>query len=88
MLTRSQRFTGHPRHLRAKEKAGANDHAFLRLSLAPAFKALAFAYFDFDFAFAIPAPQRNLLGLVLWIDSVQPLVKATVRAGEVPIFYD
>lgn len=88
MLTRSQRFTGHPRHLRAKEKAGANDHAFLRLSLAPAFKALAFAYFDFDFAFAIPAPQRNLLSIVLWIDSVQPLVKATVRTGKVPIFYD
>ena len=44
----------HIHGLGQKQKAGANNHASLRKSLAPALKALALEYFDYILGFTIP----------------------------------
>jgi len=88
METGPKRFHCHglsPPRIWAKQKAGANNHAFLRQSLAPALKALALVDYDRDFLLAVSAVQRHPLRFIPWVDLVQLLVAAAARADEVSV---
>lgn len=74
-------------HLQERKKAGANNCAALRKSLAPAFKALAFVDIQDDLAFTVPTPDRQVYRPGLWVDPHEPLIAAADGANEKPISY-
>lgn len=85
-----QRFTCHglsPPRSKTKQKAGANDRASLRWSLAPALKALAPVNIHDYLGLAVPAVDPQPLGPGVRLHLDQPLIAAAVRAHEKSILH-
>ena len=74
-------------HLQEREKAGANNLASLRKSLAPALKALALVNIQDNLMFAVPAPDCQVDRCCLWVNPHQPLVPPANGADQKPISY-
>ena len=89
VTARPQRSNWHdrPPFRERKQKAGANNHASLRQSLAPAFVALAFLDIHDDLVFATPAIYRDSMRFGIRRDAQQPLVPSAYRAAAPSIFH-
>lgn len=72
---------------RVKQKAGANNRASLRKSLAPALKALALVDIHDVFGLTIPAIGHDPEGHGVGVDFHYPLVFATMRTFEISAFH-
>lgn len=69
------------------KRAGTNNNAFLRKSLAPALKALALIDVDHILAFTVSTIGYHMGCSRVWPDSHQPLVPATSWAYQIPIYH-
>ena len=77
----------HLHGLQEKQKAGTNNHALLRKSLAPALKALALVDIYVLFPLAVPA-ERNCTGrLRVLRDLHHPLVHSASGTHQVSVLH-
>jgi hypothetical protein len=77
----------HLHGLQAKQKAGTNNHASLRKSLAPALKALALVDIYVLLPLAVPAPGNHSGRFRVLRDLHHMLVHAATGANQVSVFH-